>query len=122
MGFHLLAGIIVDAELKEKMQAVLDDARVKIYKLLDENPHKLKVTKGLTIYPFGKTTIVSYIGPKKAYDMTTDQRKNLLNVAFALNPVPCLYETDMEDEDKLKAFLQRRIEDEHLEGEGGKNG
>ena len=122
MGFHLLSGIIVDKELADKLQVVLEEARKKVCQLLDENKEHLKESSDHTVYPFGKSTSINVITPKGAFDLSYDQRKSLLDSALAMKPIEHLYESDSRDFDKLKAIIQRDIEDKQLAEEGGNNG
>ncbi len=119
MGFGLLSGIIVDRELKEKMNAVLMDAHGKILQLLDNNRDHLKETHNSFVYPHGKQTNFFYEEPPRTFDLGYDDRKKLLAQAFAMRPVQHLFVTDERmTTDKIKAFAQRAIEDE-LDGKEG---
>ena len=113
MGFSLLSGIIVDEELKDKMEAVLMEAHGKILQLLDNNLNHLKVTHGSICYPHGKQTNFNYEEPPRTFDIGYDGCKKLLANAFAMKPVEHLIVTDERMTiDKIKAFAQRAIEDE----------
>lgn len=112
MGFRLLGGIVVDAELKNKMQEVLDEARKKIVKLIDDNHQHLKETETCLVYPFGEQADVNYIAPKSMYDLDIEKRKALLANAFTMRPVEHLFESDKKDIYLIKSFAQRAIEDE----------
>lgn len=113
MGFNLLSGIIVDMELKAKMQDVLDEAREKILKLIDDNPQHYKATEMTYAYPFGKQTRFSYIAPKTDFALSINSRKELLRNALTMKPVEHLYETHKRMKiDDIKRLAQRAIEEE----------
>lgn len=118
MGFRLLSGIIVDAELSDKLQGVLEDARQRICQLLDENREHLLETESSSVYPFGKQTDISYVAPKGTFSLTFEQRKELLEIALKMEPVQHVFECDFRDIDRTKAMVQRCIEDEKM-SEGG---
>ena len=119
MGFKLMSGIIVDEELAKQMQAIFDEAREKIKKLVLDNPQHCKETSSSYCYPMGKPTDFSYIAPKSWIDLNTERRLAMLNDALTMRKVQYLYESDKNDIDRIKAFVQRSIEDEQLAGEGG---
>ena len=122
MGFSLMSGIIVDKELKEKLQVIFDDARKKIVDAVKENLEHVRESDTCTVYPFGNQTYCNYIAPKSSYDMNIDQRLGLLDKALVMNPVEHVYEFDHRGIDKIKAFVQRDIENRLESGEGGRNG
>ncbi len=119
MGFHLLSGIIVDAELSDKLQGVLEETRRRICQLLDENREHLLETENSSVYPFGKQTDISYVAPKGAFSLTFEQRKGLLEIALKMEPVQHVVECDFRDIDRTKAMAQRCIEDEKMSEGGG---
>ena len=119
MGFKLMSGIIVDEELAKQLQAVLEDAREKMKQLVRDNPQHCKESSSSYCYPMGKQTDFNYIAPKSWVDLNTERRLALLNEAMTMRKVQYLYESDKNDIDHIKAFVQRSIEDEQLAGEGG---
>lgn len=119
IGFGLMSGIIVDKELKDKLEAVLMEAHGKMLQLLDNNKEHLKVTHSGLVYPHGKQTSFSYEEPARMFDIGYDGCKELLTKALAMKPVEHLIVTDERMTiDKIKAFAQRAIEDE-LDGKDG---
>ena len=120
MGFGLMAGIVVDEELKDKLDAVLEEAREKIFKLIDDNPSHCKLSESNYTYPRGKQTEFNYIEPARWFSLHTKDRKLLINKAFAMEKVKYLFEADTRmGIDEIKAFAQRAIENE-LDGKGGR--
>jgi hypothetical protein len=120
MGFNLLAGIVVDAELKDQIEAVLCEARAKVGSLIMNNLQHIKETNSNLVYPRGKQTSFNIAEPKREYDMDLGRRMYLLNGALSMKRVEHLFETDERlNDDKIKAFVQRAIEDDLDREEAG---
>ncbi len=119
MGLRLLAGIVVDKELKDKLEVVFKEAKEKISDLILDNPQHVKETESSTCYPLGKQTDFNYTGPKGILSQNVPQRLRLLQVAFSMKKVEHLYDTDIRNIDIIKCKVQRSIEDEQLAENGG---
>ena len=117
MGFRMMSGIVVDKELRDKLQEVLEEARGKIFKLLDENPEHCKLTETSYAYPNGKQTEFLYIEPSRWFSLHTRDRKVLLNKALNMEEVTHLFEADSRmDMDDIRGFVQRSIENDKRKG------
>lgn len=112
MGAGLLHGIIVDVELKEKLQEVLDKANDEIQQLINDNMEHVLVSSSSIVYPRGKYTSFRYIEEKPYLDVS--RRLKMFDSTLDMNKVEYLFKTDedWENIDRLKAFAQRNIEDE----------
>lgn len=120
MGYNLLAGIVVDEELKGQLEVILKDARTKIGVLIMKNQQHIKETNTGIAYPRGKQTSYNIAEPKRSFDPDLGRRMYLLDGAMSMRKVEHLFETDERmTNDKIKAFAQRSIEDELDEMEDG---
>ena len=120
MGYNLLAGIVVDEELKDQIEAVLKEARAKVGSIRMNNRQHIKETNTGLAYPRGKQTPYNVVEPKRSFDPDLGRRMYLLDGAMSMRKVEHLFETDERmTTDKVKAFAQRAIEDELDEKEAG---
>ena len=118
MGFHLMSGVLVDETLAPQLEAILSEAREKARKLIMENQEHILETKTTGVYPRGKRTDVYLAMPKGMFDLNLDQELKLMDSALCVNNVENVFKSDERDEEKLKAFAQRAIEDD-LDAKGG---
>lgn len=112
MASGLLYGLVVDAELSEKLQQVLDKANAEITRLIKDNKENVILTASSIAYPRGKQVKFRY--KEKAPLLNLKSCLKLFNESSAMRKVDYLFETDVDwkDIDKVKAFAQRSIEDE----------
>jgi hypothetical protein len=84
------------------------------------NLQHIKETNSNLVYPRGKQTSFNIAEPKREYDMDLGRRMYLLNGALSMKRVEHLFETDERlNDDKIKAFVQRAIEDDLDREEAG---
>lgn len=112
MGASLLYGLVVDAELKEKLQKVLDKAHDEIQQLIKDNKEHVLVSSSSIAYPRGKQTSFRYIEEKPYLDV--NRCLEMFDGALDMKKVEYLFKTDEDWKkiERLKAFAQRNIEDE----------
>lgn len=118
MGFHLMSGVLVDETLAPQLDAILSEAREKAKKLIKENKEHILETSSSTVYPRGERTDVSISKPKGMFDLSLEQKLNLMESALCVNKVDYVFKSDEREIDKAKALIQRAIEDD-LDGKGG---
>ena len=118
MASGLLYGLVVDAELSEKLQKVMEKANAEITQLIKDNMEHVIETASSLAYPRGKQVTFRYKEKKPSIGLKSCLK--LFNETSVMRSVDYLFETDMDwkDVDKIKAFAQRSIEDEldKLEG------
>lgn len=113
MGYALMGGMVVDEKLKSQIEAVLSQAKETIFRLIDENPNHVVVSRTSLVYPHGKQTSINYQQPPSEYDLGIDGCKQMLEPAFTMREVEHMFvSNERMDIDDIKAFAQRAIEDE----------
>lgn len=112
MGFHLMSGVLVDETLASQLDAILSEAREKAKKLVMENQEHILETNSSTVYPRGERMEVCISKPKGMFDLSLEQRLNLMESALCVNKVEYVFKSDESNTDKAKALIQRAIEDD----------
>ena len=113
MGFALMCGVVVDEELKNKIEAVLSQAKKTIFTLIDKNPGHYRESQFGSVYPHGKQTSFHYQMPRNVFDFGVENYKQMLDDAFSMKEARNLFVSDERIPlDEIKAFAQKAIEEE----------